>query len=49
MTEFKQEMSEFKRETNHHVNRIDRRLRFTESDYEQANERIDKLELNDKR
>ncbi|MFK7692838.1 hypothetical protein [Paenibacillus sp. HJGM_3] len=36
---------DFRKETANNFNKIDRRLRFIESDYEQLNERVDKLEL----
>lgn len=36
----------FQKETANNFNKIDRRLRFIESDYEQLNERVDKLEIN---
>jgi len=44
MSDFKQEMNEFRRETVNNFNKVDRRLRFVETDYEQLNERVDKLE-----
>lgn len=45
LTNFQMEMNEFRKETANNFNKIDRRLRFIESDYEQLNERVDKLEL----
>lgn len=44
MSDFKREMNEFRRETANNFNKVDRRLRFVETDYEQLNERVDKLE-----
>jgi len=38
-------METFRRETTNHFNKVDRRLRFVESDFEQVNERLDRLEL----
>lgn len=45
MNEFRKEMYDFRKETANNFNKIHRRLRFIESDYEQFNERVDKLEL----
>jgi chromosome segregation ATPase len=44
MYEFKDGMYDFRRETNNNFNKLDRRLRFVEADYDQLNERVDKLE-----
>ncbi|KIL35580.1 hypothetical protein SD70_32125 [Gordoniibacillus kamchatkensis] len=48
LTQFRKEMNEFRRETTNSFNKVDRRLRFLETDYEQLNERVDKLELSGK-
>lgn len=45
MIDFKQEMIEFRLETHNNFNKLDRRMRFVEVDYEQLNIRVDKLEL----
>ncbi|MFD0676174.1 MULTISPECIES: hypothetical protein [unclassified Paenibacillus] len=45
MNEFKSEMNDFRKETANNFNKVDRRLRFVETDYDQLNERVDKIEL----
>jgi len=45
MKEFKVEMNDFRKETANNFNKVDRRLRFVETDYDQLNERVDKIEL----
>jgi predicted nucleic acid-binding Zn-ribbon protein len=45
MNEFKSEMNDFRNETTNNFNKVDRRLRFVETDYDQLNERVDKIEL----
>lgn len=47
MNDFRKDMNEFRRETTNNFNKVDRRLRFIETDYQQLNERVDKLELGD--
>lgn len=44
MNNFRNEMNQFRNETNNNFNKIERRLRFVEADYNQLNERVDKLE-----
>jgi predicted nuclease with TOPRIM domain len=38
------ELITFRRETSNNFNKVDRRLRFLESDYDQLNERLDRIE-----
>jgi hypothetical protein len=45
MYDFKNEMYAFRRETSNNFNKIDRRLRFVETDYHQLNKRVDTLEV----
>jgi uncharacterized protein (DUF3084 family) len=45
MQEFKTEMNDFRKETANNFNKVDRRLRFVETDYDQLNNRVDKIEL----
>ncbi|RTE05776.1 hypothetical protein [Paenibacillus whitsoniae] len=45
MYEFKKDMNEFRRETVNSLNKVERRLRFVETDFDQINDRVDKLEL----
>ena len=45
MNQFRNEMVQFRNETNNNFNRLDRRIRLIETDYDQLNERVDKLEL----
>ncbi len=42
---FRKEMYAFRRETSNNFNKIDRRLRFIETDYHQLNKRVDTLEI----
>lgn len=45
MYEFKNEMTQFRNETNNNFNKLGRRVGFIEADYNQLNQRVDKLEL----
>lgn len=42
---FRKEMYAFRRETSNNFNKVDRRLRFVETDYHQLNKRVDTLEV----
>lgn len=45
VNEFKNEMMQFRNETNNNFNKLGRRVGFIETDYNQLNQRVDKLEL----
>lgn len=45
MYDFRNEMYDFRKETANNFNKVNRRLSFVETDFEQLNTRVDKLEL----
>ena len=45
MTEFQSEMNDFRKETANNFNKVNRQIRFIQSDYDQLNKRVDKLEV----
>lgn len=42
---FRNEMMQFRNETNNNFNKLGRRVGFIETDYNQLNQRVDKFEL----